>query len=109
MHAQRACLHIRRTTAVEYNPHNNRPGIMERIRLPYQQTDLVLVDDEGQEFTVDVNLYKVLYAFSPSIVKLPSHIRFGPAAGNLLMECDTVKEPFKASWYGCSFLYVSVR
>lgn len=77
---------------------------MPRIRIPYTKAgrSIVLQNEDGdEEFTIDSDLYKALYAFSPTIVKLPSHIRLGPAAIKLLLEAEdaVVKEAFKAgSW-----------
>ena len=77
---------------------------MPRIRIPYTKAgrSIVLQNEDGnEEFAIDSDLYKTLYAFSPTIVKLPSHIRLGPAAIKLLLEAEDadVKEAFKAgSW-----------
>ena len=49
----------------------------------------------GYEYVIESDLYKALYAFTPTIVKLPTHIRFGPSASSLLDSPTT--EAIKAS------------
>lgn len=72
---------------------------MPRIRVPYSDVgpNIVLTNEAGDhEYVIESDLYKALYAFTPTIVKLPTHIRFGKGASDLLLESPAA-EAIKAS------------
>ena len=80
---------------------------MPRIRIPVPYSGIdpsILVTTykrEGEEFLIEGDLYKDLYAVTPTFVRLPSHIRIGPGATSVLVGNNTT-EATKASDCSCT-------